>query len=164
MSIRVTAARAFGRGPGASPRSRNRSASGRETVRRTWLFDLLLAAVAAALYVTTVGKLNLATPVVQLPWILLASLFCMAEAWRVYVHLRRNAISFSLSELPLVLGLFFASPRTLVSARIAGGRVVALWLIRRSPADQGRLQPGAVQPSRRRLAMWLLSVVDPCAT
>ena len=132
---------------------------GRETVRRTWLFNLLLATVAVALYVTTVTTLKVATPVVQLPWAVLASLFCAAEAWRVYVHVRRNAISFSLSELPLVLGLYFASPATLVSARMAGG-VVALMMIRRYSPIKVAFNL-AVQAVEAEVALWLLSIFEP---
>ncbi len=157
--MKLNATRALRRGLSVAPRTRSRNASSRETVRRTWLFNLVLVTVAVGLYVTVVGSLKLATPAVQLPWILLASLFCAAEAWRVYVHLRRNAISFSLSELPLVLGLFFASPGTLVSARMAGG-VVALFLIRRySPIKV--VFNLAVQAVEAEVALWLLSLLEP---
>jgi diguanylate cyclase (GGDEF)-like protein len=157
--MKVSAGRAFRRGISITPRLPNRSASSRETVRRTWLFNLLLATCAVGFYVTTVGTLKLAAPVVELPWILLASLFCAAEAWRVYVHLRRNAISFSLSELPLVLGLYFASPATLVSARVAGG-VVALLLIRRYSPIKVTFNL-AVQAVEAEVALWLLSMLEP---
>ncbi len=157
--MKVTAAKAFRRGLAGPPRTRTRNASPGETVRRTWLFNLLLVTIAVGFYLTTVSSLQLSAPVVQVPWILLASLFCAAEAWRVYVHLRRNAISFSLSELPLVLGLYFASPATLVSARVAGG-VVALLLIRRySPIKV--IFNLAVQAVEAEVALWLLSVLVP---
>jgi diguanylate cyclase (GGDEF)-like protein len=157
--MKLTAARAFHRLPGASSRAQRPSVAPREPVRRTWLFNLLLVTVAVGLYLTIVGDLRLAVPVVQIPWILLASLFCAAEAWRVYVHVRRNAISFSLSELPLVLGLYFASPATLVSARMAGG-VVALLLIRRYSPIKVAFNL-AVQAVEAEVALWLLSLLNP---
>ncbi len=157
--MRLTAARALHRVPGVPSRAQRPGASAQETVRRTWLFNLVLVTLAVALYRTTVGDLRLAAPVVQVPWILLASLFCAAEAWRVYVHVRRNAISFSLSELPLVLGLYFASPATLVSARMAGG-AVALFLIRRySPIKV--VFNLAMQAVEAEVALWLLSLLNP---
>ncbi|MDQ6847774.1 MAG: EAL domain-containing protein [Candidatus Dormibacteraeota bacterium] len=159
MSIKLTAAWAWRRSHVVSPRAQNRSASSRETVRRTWLFNALLVTIAIGFYLTTVGTVKLAAPAVQVPWILLAFLFCAAEAWRVYVHLRRNAISFSLSELPLVLGLYFASPSALISTRMAGA-LVALVLIRRySPIKV--IFNLAMQALEAEVALWLLSLLEP---
>jgi diguanylate cyclase (GGDEF)-like protein len=159
VTMKLTAARAFRRSLGSGQRAQKPITSSRETVRRTWLYNALLLTIAAGFYLTTVSSLRLSAPVVQLPWILLASLFCAAEAWRVYVHVRRNAISFSLSELPLVLGLYFASPGILVSARVAGG-VVALLLIRRySPIKV--VFNLAVQAVEAEVALWLLSLLEP---
>ena len=47
---------------------------------------------------------------------MLASLFYLAEALVVHFHFRRDAHSFSLSEVPLVLGLFYLA----VSVRFWG--------------------------------------------
>ena len=154
--MKVSAARALRRG---LPHAHKRSDSSRETVRRTWLFNALLVTVAVGFYLTTVSTIRLAEPVVQLPWILLAGLFCAAEAWRVYVHLRRNAISFSLSEVPLVLGLFFASPGVLVSACMAGG-LVALFLIRRYSAIKVVFNL-AVRVVEAEVALWMLFLLEP---
>ncbi|MGA8016861.1 MAG: EAL domain-containing protein, partial [Candidatus Dormiibacterota bacterium] len=54
------------------------------------------------------------------PWWLLAALFCVAEICVVHVQFRREAESFSLSEVPLVLGLFFDRPLTVVLACLLG--------------------------------------------
>ena len=157
--MKLTGSRAVARAIGARRRAQKPGASPRETVRRTWLLNAVLVTLAACFYVATVRGVRLAAPVVHLPWILLASLFCAAEGWRVYVHLRRNAISFSLSELPLVLGLYFADPATLVSARVAGG-LVALLLIRRySPIKV--VFNLAVQVIEAEVGLWLLSVLEP---
>ena len=157
----MTAERALRRGSAIMPRLPGRSASSRETCAAPGSSTSSWSRCGAGFYLTIVGSLKLATPVVELPWVLLASLFCAAEAWRVYVHLRRNAISFSLSELPLVLGLYFASPATLVSARMAGG-VVALLLIRRySPIKV--VFNLAVQAVEAEVALWLLSLLEPDA-
>ncbi|HEX2195972.1 MAG TPA: EAL domain-containing protein, partial [Actinomycetota bacterium] len=44
-----------------------------------------------------------------------------AEICVIHVQLRREVISYSLNEIPLILGLFFATPPDLVLAVIAGG-------------------------------------------
>ncbi|MGH8888170.1 MAG: putative bifunctional diguanylate cyclase/phosphodiesterase [Acidothermaceae bacterium] len=56
----------------------------------------------------------------HLPWPLLAMLFYLAETCLVHLHFRRGAHSFSMSEVPLVLGLFFATPRELLLAQFLG--------------------------------------------
>src|SRR5450631_91241 len=56
----------------------------------------------------------------HIPWFLLAALFYLAEICLVHLHFRRGAHSFSMSEVPLVLGLFFATPRELLLAQFVG--------------------------------------------
>ena len=56
----------------------------------------------------------------HIPWVLLAALFYLAEICLVHLHFRRGAHSFSMSEVPLVLGLFFATPRELLLAQFVG--------------------------------------------
>ena len=56
-----------------------------------------------------------------------------------------EARSVSMSELPLVLGLFFASPLALLVGRLVGCAATADDRLRRSPAAQDLLQPRAVR-------------------
>ena len=58
-----------------------------------------------------------------LPWAVpgLVLLFVLAETAQVHVEIRRQTLSLSLSELPLVLGLFLLDPLPLLLARMAGG-------------------------------------------
>ena len=58
-----------------------------------------------------------------LPWALpaLALLVVLAETAQVHVEIRRQTVSLSLSELPLVLGLFLLDPVPLLLARVGGG-------------------------------------------
>src|SRR6202035_5394936 len=72
---------------------------------------------------------------------------------------RRNAHSFSLSELPLVLGMYFASPQLLISTRLVGA-LVALWLIRRAPPVKVVFNL-ALYAIEAEVAMWLLSILHP---
>ena len=161
MPFGQSAARALRRriGPASSTSGQSRTAASRQSVRRAWTFNAVLGAAALVLYAAVGHGVELAPSRVELPWLLLAALFCVAEAWRVYVHFRRNAISFSLSELPLVLGLYFASPAGLVPARFAGG-LVALWLVRRHPPIKVVFNL-ALQAIEAELAIWLLSLLDP---
>ena len=104
----------------------------------TWLtarvgrVPLLTAAlaVAAALATAAVAPLPQRSSPFTVPWWLLAALFCVAEICVVHVQFRREAQSFSLSEVPLVIGLFFDRPVTVVLAYLLGA-AVALTLHRR---------------------------------
>ena len=60
-----------------------------------------------------------------LPWALplLVLLVVAADSAQVHVELRRQTVSLSLSELPLVLGLFLLDPLPLLLARATGGLV-----------------------------------------
>jgi diguanylate cyclase (GGDEF)-like protein len=97
-----------------------------------WVFNGLLTLIAAVVYVAVIRGLPPASAGVHLPLLVIAVFFCATESWRVYVHFRRNAQSFSLSEIPLVVGVFFAVPGELVSARLLGA-AVGLGFIRRHP-------------------------------
>ncbi|MEY2404133.1 MAG: hypothetical protein QOD38_1684, partial [Acidimicrobiaceae bacterium] len=65
-----------------------------------------------------------------IPLPLLAVIFLIAEVCVLHVYVQRQAHTFSLSEIPLVLGLVFVSPGVLLIARLAGS-AVALIAIRR---------------------------------
>jgi diguanylate cyclase (GGDEF)-like protein len=89
-------------------------------VGRVWLLVACMATVGLALIVT-VGRhvAPLGAPV-DVPWWALALMFYVAEANVVRVHFRRDAQSFSLSEIPIVLGLFFSTPSALVVGLLVG--------------------------------------------
>jgi diguanylate cyclase (GGDEF)-like protein len=55
-----------------------------------------------------------------------AAAFVLAESLLVHVRFNRQTYSFSLSELPLVVGLFLLSPDVLVHARLIGAVLVLL--------------------------------------
>lgn len=52
-------------------------------------------------------------------------LFVVAESAQVHIEVRRETYSLSLSELPLVVGLFFTDPLMLLVARLAAYAIVA---------------------------------------
>jgi diguanylate cyclase (GGDEF)-like protein len=102
-------------------------------VRRVWVLNAALVASAAILFFTIVVGLGLpSSKLPQLPWWALAFLFFVSEIAVVHVQIRREANTFSLNELPLVAGLYFASPVGMVLAQ-ALGAAVALAFHRKQP-------------------------------
>jgi K+-sensing histidine kinase KdpD len=89
-------------------------------VIRVWLLNAALVAVAAALYAGPLRNARAYDGTVRIPWFVLAGVFYLAERFVIHVHFRRNAESFSLSEIPVVIALFFVSPIYLVTAQLAG--------------------------------------------
>ncbi len=73
-----------------------------------------------------------AAPGLRLPWWLLTALFAAVEAFVLHVQVRREAQTVSLCEIPLVVGLFFTDPLSLLLARLVGP-VLVLAFYRRQP-------------------------------
>src|SRR5829696_4780897 len=63
------------------------------------------------------------------PWlaVLLLPVFVVAEATQLHVEYRRQNNSISLSEIPLVLGLFVLAPAALLGVRVLAVLLVSLW-------------------------------------
>lgn len=87
--------------------------------QRVWILNGLVAAVALALFPTVV-ELPAAGAPFRIPWWALTTLFFLAEMHVVHFHFRRDAYSFSLSEVPLVLGLIFSAPAAVLLAQMVG--------------------------------------------
>lgn len=68
----------------------------------------------------------------QVPWILVALGIYLAEVYVVQVHFRRETHSFSLSEVPSVMGLFLLTPQDYVLA-VMTGSCAALLINERAP-------------------------------
>ena len=103
---------------------------------------LVLARTSGLVGTLTVGSLALtvmhlwpmqASMPGRIPWWLLAVCFGLAEVLVFHIEVRREAISFTLSEVPLTLGLLFASPLALIVGRLIG-EAVLLALIERQQA------------------------------
>ena len=78
-----------------------------------------MALVTVGLYLLVVRHLQ-PVHLLPLPWWALGVMFALAEVFVVQFEVRRGTVSFSLSEVPLVLGLFFAAPTDLLLGQIAG--------------------------------------------
>jgi diguanylate cyclase (GGDEF)-like protein len=90
---------------------------------RVWALTAAIAIVTSVLYVTQVLALEPLHAPFRLHWLLLAALFYLTEIYVVHIEFRRDAHSFSLSEIPLVIGLFFATPSDFVVAQFLGAAV-----------------------------------------
>jgi diguanylate cyclase (GGDEF)-like protein len=100
--------------------------------QRIWVVSSCLALITLGLYLTVVRHLE---PIhsLPLPWWALGAMFCLGEVFVVQFDIRQDAVSFSLSEIPLVLGLFFVDPASLLLAQVVGAGA-ALALHRRQKA------------------------------
>ena len=93
-----------------------------------WGLSTSLAVVAAALHISVVADVAPPASPVLIPWPVFAVAFLLAETYVAHVELERDAHSFTLSEIPLVIGLFVMAPPDLILAQIVG---TGLALIRR---------------------------------
>jgi diguanylate cyclase (GGDEF)-like protein len=110
----VSVARAFARGQPLPPSA------------RIWTFSAMLAALAVLIYANQLAGIATPPSRLGLPWPLLAAGFATAELKVVQVHFRRETHSFSLSEFPAVIGLFFLSPFDYVTAVLVGSSAAFL--------------------------------------
>ena len=111
-------AESAGDSPGAParPGAADSAGAGRSPKVRT-LFLALVLAVSSGGLLARVGEGAGAT---ALPWWSLAIMFGVTELAVFHIEVRREAHTFTLSEIPLVLGLLFASPLSLVVGRLVG--------------------------------------------
>ena len=99
---------------------------------RVWLLSAYLATFAVGISLGPLGGIPALSAPAALPWWVFAAGFAAAEIFIVRIQLRRDTHSFSLSEIPLVLALFFLPPQQVVLAQVVGASV-ALLAHRRSP-------------------------------
>ena len=95
----------------------------RPETRRVWALIAVLAVAAVAGAVMLVAPISTVPGPVRLPWVLLAAGFAIVEMKVIVVHFRRETHSFSLSEVPAVVGLFFVAPLEYLLAVIVGSAV-----------------------------------------
>lgn len=96
---------------------------------RTWLLaglTLAMAATALGIYAASLSELAPFDPDFSPPWWMLAPLFFLAEVAVVHLPLGRQTLSFTLVEIPVVLGLFLAAPSDLIFAQLLGAGVALL--------------------------------------
>src|SRR5580765_7007733 len=87
---------------------------------RVWALTVVLSIVAVLLASLELPAPQPAQPPVVLSWWVLAGLFYLTEAKVVHLHIGRSAHSFSMSEIPVVYGIFFFRPAEYILARLIG--------------------------------------------
>ena len=87
---------------------------------RVWALSAGLATAAASVYAIAIHDLTPVLDQQHMPWWMLAVFFFVTERWVVHLHVRRDAHSFSLGEIPLVLGLLLVSGPDLLMAQLIG--------------------------------------------
>jgi diguanylate cyclase (GGDEF)-like protein len=97
-----------------------------------WLLTALIGTAAVLLFTGPLDDLGPAHGALTLHWWSLGPLFLVAEICVLHLYFGRDAHSVSLSEIPLVLGLLFATPTDLVLAQLVGAGI-ALSVHRRQP-------------------------------
>ncbi len=102
-------------------------------VIRVGLFSLALAVAAMIVYADFVQGMATLTAPVSVPWPLIAIAFFVTEAKVIDVHFRRETHSFSLSELPSVIGFFLMPPTDFLIGLLVGSGVALVIQSRQSP-------------------------------
>ena len=87
---------------------------------RVWALTVVIAAIALGLAALELPAGPPALAPVALPWWVLAAVFWVTEAKVVHLHIGRSAHSFSMSEIPVVYGIFFFAPAEFIVARLIG--------------------------------------------
>lgn len=95
-----------------------------------WLLTLCLAGIAGVIALTQFRGAEVFVEDHAIPWWSLIPIFVVVEILVVHVDLQRETQTISLSELPIVLGLFLVDPLHLVLAQVLGS-FIALALHRR---------------------------------
>jgi diguanylate cyclase (GGDEF)-like protein len=110
------------------PRPRPRSSRTRQPgTQRVWAFITVLITAAGLGYLVFVGRIVTSGGPIVLPWPVLAAGFALVEMKVIVVHFRRETHSFSLSEFPAVIGLFFLTPADYMLALLTGSTIALLF-------------------------------------
>ncbi len=91
-----------------------------------WLFTAALTTTAAAVFVLLIVPASAVVEVQGPPWVAFALAFGLAEVAVVHMMIRNQAVTVSLSEIPLVVGFYALGPAWLVVAQLAGSAVALL--------------------------------------
>jgi diguanylate cyclase (GGDEF)-like protein len=87
---------------------------------------LILALVGSAFWFAVVANPPDLPIGMRIPWWLLALMFAATELWVFHIQVGREAQAISISEIPIVLALFYAMPQDLLIARVVGPALVML--------------------------------------
>ena len=131
--------------------------------RRTVRVLALVGALLGLTYVLLTHTQALHTPVlgpVQLPWWSLVLMFAAAEAVVLHIQVQREAQTVSLSEIPLVVGLFMAEPVALLVGRTLGSFLVFTLQRRQAPIKVAFNTALVLASGSVALTIWSLTWAD----
>ncbi len=97
-----------------------------------WWLLAAIAAIGATIWFFAVRDLEPLGDGLRVHWALLGAGIFATEWLVIHLHFRSESGTFSLTELPLVLGLLFGDPGPAVVAMVAGA-VLSLGLVRKQP-------------------------------
>jgi signal transduction histidine kinase len=97
---------------------------------KIWSLNVIVTAAAVALLPLTEMLTGPRSALIVPAWLMVA-LVVAAESSVVHFRFRRDSFTFSLSEIPLVVGLYFMDPVTFVAAH-AVGNLIAFGVLRRN--------------------------------
>ncbi len=105
------------------------------TARATRITGLILLLLGLGmLLLTTTSALDAKAPgPTHLPWWAMVLMFAVAEMVVLNIQIRREAQTVSLSEIPLVIGLFMAGPAGLLVGRVVGSFLIFTFHRRQAP-------------------------------
>ena len=92
----------------------------RSPLTKAWVFIGMIAVLAVALWAVLLVSLSPIDRPLSIPWWALIPLVFLAESAVIHLTFRKDSHSFSLSEIALVIGLFFASPAAILIAQVVG--------------------------------------------
>ncbi|MHB8572022.1 MAG: putative bifunctional diguanylate cyclase/phosphodiesterase [Candidatus Dormibacteria bacterium] len=100
--------------------------------RRLWVLTLAVVLVAVLFVAGPVSWIDYSPPQ-HMSVLLGVLLFVLVELLIVRLHFQKDTQSFTLSEVPVVLGLFMLTPHELIGAQLAGSLVVLAVVRRQMP-------------------------------
>jgi diguanylate cyclase (GGDEF)-like protein len=108
------------------------TASTTPAVRRVAALALVVGASAVALTAGPVASLD-RFGTLSVPFVVFAVAFALSEVFLIHLEHRREAVSLSLSTIPLIVGLYAVDPVALVLARVVGSGLALVLHRRQAP-------------------------------
>ncbi|MBA2557155.1 MAG: EAL domain-containing protein [Chloroflexi bacterium] len=102
-------------------------------ISRVWLLTGTLAVFGLLVAAGAIPPGTVGPGLWHIPWWALVAAFYLVEALVLQFHFRGEAHSYTLSEIPLVLGLFFAAPAEIVFGQALGAGLALALHRRQSP-------------------------------
>ncbi len=97
---------------------------------KIWLLNAVIVGVALAL-MPVAQAIEMDPSAVQIPAWMMVLLVVLAESATVHFRFRRDSFTFSLSEIPVVIGLYLMDP-TMFFAALTVGNIIAFGVLRRN--------------------------------